>query len=294
MNVLLFVTTMLMLLSLMTYGRIQTFRSLKLQEKQFEAHMTGEARDYINDEAAKRYNEIHVTTKEKSEAKNEKQVLACSKLSLKALAGGNFLEYDDPAARKLDTLFKKLMTFLYEDQPFFEEAEEEHHDFLNEIIRKVKSAIENLPKTQKFETAKDLATLDLRDSDLQNVFRKMLEGTATSKAEKKAANQAEDFLPEEGYLSLLDFLSMKQTTHIRVFLASPMVLMAVFDDADSVRSILRKRKELQLQVKNDSLTKEEASQQLEGFVMGTASSFDETILNFEVSSTDPNGYWYKH
>src|ERR1700719_3029580 len=79
MNVLIFVLAMLMVLSILTYGRIESFRHFAIVQTQFENYMTVMARKNVNELEIDRYNRTHVPARYKDS--NSTPNPASSKLS---------------------------------------------------------------------------------------------------------------------------------------------------------------------------------------------------------------------
>lgn len=133
---------------------------------------------------------------------------------------------------------------------------------------------------------KDLSTVDLGDPKLQYVFYKMLDGTP--EFEEGIVN----FKPTAGYFSLLDFITIKPNkSRIRVYLASPQVLMAIFGDVGTVKEILSERSRLYREVKKEIMTKEEASELFMSLFMEMRlPGIENTLLDFGVSKTNPKTY----
>ena len=76
-----FVMSMLMLLVLITYGRLENFRNFAFVQIQFKEYMEESERAYLNEEAKKRYQKTVATKSEKNENDNREKNPASSKLS---------------------------------------------------------------------------------------------------------------------------------------------------------------------------------------------------------------------
>jgi len=294
MNVLLFVMTMLMLLATMTYARLDSFRTSSASQAQFVGYMKNIEREYINAAAAEKYDNIHVTQKEKTDSKKEQAIAACSRISFFPLFGEKVPQKDQPIFLKTFRVMKSLINFLYGEKAFFQELYKKRSNFVEELLVQMMKAYEALPKDKKIKDVKGLANLDLKDKELQDAFYRMLKGDQDTLEQKTEANDGEPFNVKEGYLSLRDFTTMKKKDKIRVYLASPIVLMALFADESAVQAIKDRRLQLYKDVKGEVLTPQEAQVELRNFVFGVASNVDEALLNFEVSKTDPKKYWITH
>lgn len=317
MNVLLFVSTMIMVMAMLTYARLETYRSFSLLQEHFNTYMVKNERGYINQTAKWWYDTSRAT--KKGNSNKTKKSEGRSRLS--------FLFFIDKAKKETNIqiypqiylLAKKLMYVLYKNQPFFIEMEQQRPDILDILLNSLMVA-DNLPKEQKIKKAEDLANLDLGDPVLNIFFYKMLKGTEMTqdqkpKIEPKVLSMVElEFKPQEedkgeeddeggdtdikeeyhspeNYYSLLDYITIEDSTKIRVFLAPYGILLALFDDPILVRNIMEYRQDLFTKLTNDTLKAPEASDQFKNlFLPRVDPTFNENILDFSVTKTNPKNY----
>ena len=282
MQVLLFVMTILMLMSIMTYGRLESFRNLAGAQGEFKRYMKVTERKFLNEQAQKRYTSITASQDEEVEKKEQQKNPATSKITFRFFINREEREKNEAMRDQFLLIAKNLMTFLYQSQEFFQEIANERPDFLNELLFALMKATEN----RTLNKPKDLSTVDLGDPKLHYVFYKMLAGTP--EFEKDIVN----FKPTVGYFSLLDFITIKPNkSRIRVYLASPQVLMAIFGDVGTVKEILAERYRLYRAVKKEIMTKEEASELFMSlFMEERLPGIENTLLDFGVSKTNPKTY----
>lgn len=304
MNILLFVMTMLMLLALMTYGRLESFRSFAFVQSQFKEYMEKTERSYVTEEARKRYQKEKGSTKAKGDEEKSEKNGASSKLSFNL-----FVDKDERANHQSEleahmNIAKNLMHFLYGDQPFFIEMEEKRPDFLNEIFAALIGITDEYTKKEKLNAkkVKEIATIDLGAQELNEVFTKMLKGAVekvakpetdeTAEGEQQIADFQRRFKPDRGYYSLLDFITIeKNKLKIRVFLASPQLLMALYGNPDTVQQILDARYSLYRQLVREEITPEMGMQDLQSqFQNLQLPAVPVEMLDFGVSKTNPNTY----
>ena len=62
MNILLMVMVMLMMLSLMTYAKLETYRSTQILDQFFNHYMQIEERGFINEDAVEKYKSTKMST----------------------------------------------------------------------------------------------------------------------------------------------------------------------------------------------------------------------------------------
>lgn len=321
MNILIFVMTMLMLLSLMTYARLESYRDSQALQKVFKHYMEREERGYINLRAGKVYEKIKVTEKKKEEEGEGKStsdkpppktaINASSRIGIKPLLDSN-RDKNEKEWLQTQLLLKKLMRILYEKHPFYQDLEKERPFFLDELIREITRTIDDLPKDKKPKTAKDLANLKLADPYLDDILYKMLNGALydtqmqAKKAEKSEApeepsvesgsdngestNGADEYKSIEGYYSLLDFVTDRSGPKIRVFLAPREVLQTAFQDLNTVDSIIEERQRLHDKAKQGDDVNELKEIFKNQFERMKDPNVEEDSLNFSVSKTNPKYY----
>lgn len=316
MNVLIFVMTMLMLLSLMTYARFESYRNSQAFQIIFKHYMQEEERGYINLQAEKTYKSITVT---------EKEGKAAAKIDASPRIGiGLFFDKKRDSKTKeweqTKILFKNLVRVLYEKQPFYTQIEQERPSFIDDLIKAITHSVDNVATEKKLSSPTDLANLKLDDPLLDKVLYKMLHGafyksviTNTPEPTKALLNneksdevEAEtsiddddqsteiaEFKSPEGYYSLLDFVTSSSKPKIRVYLASKEVLQTIFPDPATVDAIIEERQRLYRQAISDSEgndTKQLDETFKNQFQRMKDPTIDDETLNFSVSKTNPKYY----
>lgn len=286
MNVLLFVMSMLMLLVMITYGRLESFRNFAFVQVQFKEYMEHNEREFINQAAIDRYQTTPATRSEKSESDKREKSKASSKLSFNL-----FIDKEERDANQVQlethlNVARSLIYYLYGDQDFYKELEAKRPNFVNEIFSALMTQSETLPKIKK---VKELATIDLKDPELNDAFTRMLKG-AYEKPPKDQEQRPTKL--QTGYYSLLDFITVgKGKLQLRVFLASRQLLMAVFGNPATVDEIVRVRYQLYRNVVNKVLDANQATEEFKTLFGNSALPFvPEDFLDFGVSKTNPNPY----
>ncbi len=284
MNVLPFVMTMLMLISIMTYARIESFRDLSGLKSQFEWYMQQNERVYNNSVNEDKYDKQNSSKRKSGEdpaAKQKEEEKSCSRIPFYLFINKQQRESKHEIFDQHTLLAKLLMTELYGDTDFFKEAEEKYPDFLDGILDQLMKAAEKLPKGQTITTSADLASIELGNELLDNVFYHMLKGTVNIDEQDVA----------ETYPSLINFVTVKNKTKVRVFLAPHDILLAIYENPSLVKDIEEKRNDLYKRVKDESITKDEASKEFEEeFGNKQRHGIAENILDFRVTKTNPKAY----
>lgn len=315
MNVLMFVMTMLMLLVLMTYARLETYRSSQIFQVIFENYMEKDERGYINMIALKTYDAAKGSKKESSGSKEK--VMASPRISLSPLLKKGEKEKAPQEAAAFTVLLKNLIMTLYDKQPFYQEMVQQRPAFVDELIAAMVQASAELPEDKALKKAADLANIKLADDQLEDVFYKMLQGAPFKEVSAKPAadlvkeipkeqvqseddpgdatsieKEAEEHRSPKGYYSLLDFVTLQSWNKVRVYLASREVLKAIFRDDGIVDDVIRKRNELYHQA---SLADSEGLKSLSAsfkneYQNRSDSAIGADILDFSVTKTNPKKY----
>ncbi|MCE5317383.1 MAG: hypothetical protein LLG04_08470 [Parachlamydia sp.] len=319
MNVLLFATSMILLLATLTYARIETYRSFSILQGEFNRYMEMTERSAINN-AARTWYETSVasrSTGKGSQQKGKKQAL--SRLSFVVFIDSKKQGAYSQEYPQLVILAKKLMAVLYKDQRFYKEMEQKRPDFTSQLLASLMIA-ENQPQEQKMQQktdqkmtrASDLANLNLQDQELNSAFYSMLQGTITPREKgdllmsnlpcqipDQAGEEEDEYMEPgkeeevkspQGYYSLLDFITLQDAAKVRVYLAARPLLLAIFDDPVVVQSLVETRCHLYTMVIKGTMTADQASEALRTQFLSQSKGFDETILDFSVTKTNPRNY----
>lgn len=313
MNVLIFVMTMLMLLTLMTYARIDSYRSSQAYQIIFKHFMQEDERGYINKGADKGYEDIKVNEKKEptEEKKKNNKVDASPRISISLLLDPKRNEKEKEWGQS-KILLGNLMRTLYSKQPFYLKLEAEHPGFVDDLIQAITQAIDELPKEKKPKKPMDLGNLRLSDPKLDRVLYKMLNGAlllnvVTDEQKNAIANDAaevevetnvdddssdaDEYKSPEGYYSLLDYLTERPSKQVRIYLAPRNVLLSIFSDSEAtVNAIIRERESLYRQVMAGSDPEQLSESFKNQFLKSKVSAIEDDTLNFTVNKTSPKKY----
>lgn len=313
MNVLLFTTAMILLLGALTYARIDMYRSLSILQGQFKQYMEVSERSSINKEAENWY---ETSTASKSTGKTApqkgKRQQALSRLSFLPFVNSEKKQAHSQEYPQLAELARRLFEVLYRDQKFYRENKLKID---SELLSRLMVAVEQLPPDQKITRATDLAILNLQDPILNDALYKMLQGTMQPDEKQDPQKVFEEAPPcqldetggeeddeavepgkreevksSQGYYSLLDFITLQDAAKVRVYLAPRPLLTAIFDDPAIVSDIIATRCNLYRKLVSKAMTAEEATQAFHTQFIQQSRGFDDTILDFSVSKTNPRNY----
>lgn len=315
MNVLIFVVTMIMLLSVMTYARLESYRSSQAFQVIFKHYMQEDERGYINLQAKNTYDNIKVGTKKGN--KGAKKINASPRVGIGLLFDSSRVSKDQEWTQT-KILLKNLIRNLYSAQPFYKKMEQENPSFIDDLIAAMTRAIDDLPKEKRPKKPSDLATLTLDDSRLDRMLYEILRGASymivvtdeqkilaeqkntgvlksnepegeASEDEEDAGEEDKEFKSPPGYFSLLDFVTARSKP-VRVYLAPKEVLQAIFPGNEIVQSIMEERERLYKEAMNDGDTQQLSESFKEQFLKLKDPSIDDKALDFSVNKTNPKRY----
>lgn len=311
MNVLIFVMTMLMLLAMLAYGRLETYVNSQLTQVVFENYMQNQERSSINSGAVKAYDDIKKSGKTKDTPPTPR-VKATSKITMALFFNHSLREKDPKQWNQSKILLKNLIVTLYGQEKFFKEALEKRPGVVDELISAIEHASDALPPDKKMKQTKDLLTLKLQDPVLDDLFYQILKENPyidlLPQSQQKAngtlkpvepveeenkedhadgSEEAQEHQSPPGYFSLLDFINNSKDYKVRVFLAPKQVLQAIFRDQSTVDEIMREREMFYKQAVS-GMPVDELSKAFESRFNGSRQSdIDTTSLDYSVSKTRP-------
>jgi len=312
MNILLFVSSLLMILALMTYARVDSFRYFLGMDARFEHYMSTVERLDTNEAAENWYK---TSKAKKGRGGGGKSFNAAPRISFKIFVDQKVKQKNPQAYAQTVQWTKNLMTTLYGKQNFFIEATQKNPFFMDQLIEAIENAAQTLPQTQPLKAAIDLSNLDV-GPDLKQTFYLMLKGClredhAIKKSPEKPERQFNVTLPEtnedsdeedevadealeysgaKGYDSLLNYITLRNTTKIRLYLASKPVLQAIFGNASTVDQFIQTRNDLYQSVKSDSMQADVATKELQAAVQSHIGNIDDAFFDFRVTKTNPADY----
>lgn len=293
MNVLLFVSALLILMSLITYGRIQEYVGTLMVQGVLKEGMSELERCTYNKkmELLYRSTAAHAEDPPKETAENGTIKIPESDKNSesKAIAKINFrwmTEIQEQYPEIKTQIIKNLITQLYQKDVFYQEMLEKRPDVLNELLQQISYGV---VKVGKISTPQDLIKLKFDDEELWEFFCVMLRITPSFKEEQKKLKE-EKKPPSCTFVSLLNYLTAVRSDKIRVYLAPKPILMAIFENEEVVERLRKRRAEIFKEAK-----KQNAQQ-----IVETGLKFQETfageaikflpLLDFTVSKTDPTNY----
>lgn len=286
MNLLVFVTVILMVLTSMSYGSLKVYFMQTLAQEAWmhymEAHeecaysvVINKIYDALPKKKGEKPPEKDSTgkpiedPKEQSQAvKNKNYIDASPWINFKVLTGAAELSQNESDLYK--EVFKRLLNNIYGDKKFFIQALEERPAIVDELIEFLHSKKDDIKKAQQF------GNLKVSDSELKEFFYMI---TRYTPEESKKSACAE--------VSIMDYISDTSKIKISVYRTPRRILLALFGKEEVVDQIIKDREQLFKDVKRDNnpMDVAEAKAQFEGTYGGMTDFRD--ILDFTVNKTDP-------
>ena len=225
MPLLLFVSSILMLLTITTYAQLEGYRNSMIAYSQFDRFTNKKERAKINDKAEKIYDAIHIFV---SDGKGHNTPAA----AIRKLTIAPLFDRDDPARKEL---LVRLLTTTYGNYGFFPEALVHRPTLFDQIATQLITA--GRDKRKKIE----LAHITFDDEETKTLYARMVAGDG-------------DHLPQ-----LSSLIETQSKNPIRLYLAHRPLLIAIFGDSTTVDTIFDRRRALFQNVNNGQMSKEKAS-----------------------------------
>lgn len=311
MNVLLFVFTMLMVISLMTYSRIEAFLGQSAIRQEYLCTITSKQRAPQNEMQSTQYDTYKgkkakpITKDEESSDEKEEPVVEAptskKEDGTRFINIGPFLseelrQKDLKKFEDLKLILSRLINSLYGDQPFFRKIYADRPYLTEDLLEKLIIQSSSERYKNQLPRKKDLATINFEDKNLQYVYAKMLRGTQTGNCETKGKTAEERLqILKRNYPSLFDYLTLnkKDFTPIRLSLAPPELLLAIFGDQDTVNHLIESRTRLTNEVIKAPKTvkeseKKKASEDFHRlYIDRIPPDFDPETFSFAITQTKP-------
>jgi hypothetical protein len=293
MNVLLFVMSMLMILTLLTYARLDSYRSQSGLQGEFVRYMQELERTYMNQGEDEAYKAFKVNPK-KSDPKSG-QTRSSGRINWTPLLYG---KSEDPQYAQIFDLSRRLVQFLYQDNMAVQEMLLQRPLYFEEIIGELQRIVPSLQDHYKIKKIQDLGNLQISDG-LDAIFYYMLKGCSlpweapsSSTAfdvvvEGEDGEDEEEMILGQGQTSLLRYISLRNQSQINVYITSKELLMAIYESQETVENLLNMRFDLYRSTQNKTLTVEQASDELKKHF---SSAHFEGLLEYKVTGSNPRDY----
>lgn len=320
MNILLYVITLLLVLSAMTYAKWSNFESSIGLQKSFMQYVGSVEQNGSYNNAENWYHRIKVRKNKQTEKKESDTIdknTSIGRLSFHLLLKKSDREKFSNEHQQIRLLTKRLMNVLYGDKSFFIEMATKRPNFLDEILDEIQNASDRFTEKEQIKEVTALSNLEFVDRDLHHTFYLMMKGLPHIKNrethaiqegnpvdvddEEDHAAESKESTSKGGYVSLTDMISVKPVFKIRVFLASKPLLLAIYADPTSAENVIEKREDVYRQLRRFGADGNASSKEYETLKASLAKEFENEasrgmieefrpLLDFTVSKTNPNKY----
>lgn len=270
MNLLLYITALLLALSGLSYQSLYRYRQESMLRNTWDQTLQESSLCAFNEAVREAYNEENEGSgKEKGETNHSSD--ASSKMNFEF-----FLQPKSETSALYEGVAKNLLMLLYGKQEFFQKLLNEDPDILSQLFQELRES--NHDEVKKTE---DLSGLTLKSDNVKELFYNICKKAPIEipfiKTKKEPCLQA----------SFIDYLSNKKASKIRLFLAPIPLLFAIYGEASIVKEILDRRQELFREVSNKADPKTLEAQFKAQF---SGRSPYEAILDYSITKTDPRDY----
>jgi len=303
MNILIFVISLMMMLALLTYGRLDMYRSFIVTQGEFERYMSNHERRAMLAGANQWYDWTALSTKNGGK-KNSSPKDASPYLNLYWLVHPEARAINptlDPIYREL---LKKVIYIVFGNQDFFKNDLDKNPNLVDDLIQAIENAGNQLAQEKKgLKTIDELENLDLNNLHLQDAYYHLIKGyhiakthpnpsisLGNSEEEDEEEEPLQEYVKQDDEISLLQFVDLNPNKiKIRVYLAPKEILLALFGDVHTVDEIMQTRIGLFHQLKSEENNKNSSEQFKQKFA-SRAINIPENMLDFTVTGTNPRKY----
>jgi hypothetical protein len=284
MNLLIYVTALLLSLSALSYQSLSRYQSNADKEKFWNRRLRVDAVCAYNERVRDQYDDAKEKpdTKPNDKPENDKpQQEAFAKINLKFLISNPKEDIPPDTLIAYENVAKRLIRILYGEQPFFKNLLNKNPNLLDQRFPALRKANSEMKKP--IGLVKNLSNIPLPDEDLKSLWYNLCKKAALGPTAMQALDPMGHNEDNCSDTCFTNFLGVKGTK-IRVYLAKPALLFALYEEEGLVKQIIEKREELYKQAKNKS-DLNTLSQDFKGQFQGK-SPYDD-ILDFSVSTSDP-------
>lgn len=284
MNLLIYVTALLLSLSALSYQSLSRFQSNADKEKFWNRRLRIDAVCAYNERVRDQYDDAKEKPETKSNDnpdKDKPQQEAYAKINMKFLISNLTEDATPETLTAYESVAKRLIRVLYGEQPFFKNLLNKNPNLLEQLFPALRKANSELKKP--IGLVRNLSNIPLPDEDLKSLWYNLCKKAALGPTAMQALDPMGNKEDNCSDTCFTNFLGVKGSK-IRVYLAKPALLFALYEEEGLVKQIIEKREELYKQAKNKSnltMLSEDFKAQFQG-----KSPYDD-ILDFSVSTSDP-------
>lgn len=306
MNLLIFVLAFLLVLSAISYQSMLHYKTNALIGNVFDTYIRVEEPCEFNKAVEREYRSLKRSKGKKLSKKDQEQeedklqgAESSSTINFRFLIDPSYPKDHPQETEMMEDTLKRLIFFLYGDQEFFKETILKRPSALEDLFSALRTANEAIPEKDRVKSVERINVLHLTDPILQKLWEDLLRKNplSISNLEKMfditKAQVQENELDQCVKVSLADYLNARTPLKLSVYLAPRAILFALLQNENDVQEIIKKRKELYLEVsrKNSPKPTPEATTEFEQFLEQFSSLMSQKlILNLKVLTANPSDY----
>lgn len=297
MNILPFVSTLLLMLFILTFTKLDLFKSwIAIQSKYIYSMKVDEINSF-NEIQTQLYKNNKGTPPEENNSTKPARATGTQFLNWYIFLTTS--DKTDPIVATTEILTQRVLFLLFQEQSFFQDKLAKNPHFVHELVTKIREKASDPKYVKKIKKITDFASIDLADEELSELFSKMLDCQSISTKALEEIEHAPNSRRRiekapKAYQSLKSVTTLNSKSHeIRLFTAQKVLLLAIFEDPHLVEEIIAKRKELYKSIdhlKGASLTVPltDATREFSDSFKGRIpKNLDPSLFNFTVTKCPP-------
>lgn len=319
MNVLLTVVAFLMALTLIAYARLESFKFLWGTRIEFEKYMENSERQIANGLNECKYENTIAKHLDRSEGKEKRpkdpKAEGSPRINWKLFVNEKARLQDPNAYQVIRDLSERLIVNLYRgNNADFDRLYQANPHVLKDLFNQIVIATESKQKKVRITAPRDLSNLELGDKQsnflMYLIFNELTpsrKSPESVKAEQEKIDEedeeeeedsdsvmqkqedAREFCAPAGSVMLQNYITISSSNKIRVFLASPPVLLAIFDHPQIVHQVMEMRMALYKEVKQGKDKSVATAEFQQAFENAIPESF-RPFINFAVTKSKPKSH----
>lgn len=303
MNILLFVMTLLLVMSSISYQALNRYQNGAMIRRTWDKTMRVDTICQYNAIVEAEYEHLRKNDGgrssgaegESSKADEEPGAEGASKIDFRFITDPKYPEFHPKEFPLMQEVLERLILSLYADMNFLKELLQRRPQVVIELFDALRKVNADLPEKQRYNSIKKLIKMPLKDPELETLRYELLRNSPVSSKMMellnfKPAGEKDSGASDCIEVSLKDFLIEKRKKKIRVYLAPRAILYAVFQDMDAVEQVVAYRLGLYREVsrKEEPRDAGDATKDFREYCTSFAGINDlEPILDFAVTTTKP-------
>lgn len=277
MNVLPLVILLILILSALSIQQIENFKNREIRQKEFEEFISNQADEDLNQRNKEKFDsDFYAHTR---------------RINLGYLANNS--EGNNKQYTQLKNVLKEFIKDQYGKTEFYQKAERRNPQILDLFMEQF---LENLRERKEIIKGgiENIAQLRFKDPEMQDFYYHLLKGSVKNRQQLSHYKESGFDNGEKSYPSLFLYLAPHGNNGLKgpkipLYSSPRELLRAIYVDEESVNQVMQRR----IEFKSDK--KENKAKQTQAFQNAVKDlpkkpGIENDILDFSVTTSDPNGY----